>query len=54
MVARLGVQSDKCPRAKGHYDRINDAIYDMLIAEVSINREIIEKYALKHMVCPLR
>jgi DNA excision repair protein ERCC-2 len=50
--ARPECSPDKCPRAKGHYDRINDAIYDMLIAEVSINREIIEKYALKHMVCP--
>ena len=43
---------DACPRAKGHYDRINDAIYDLLQAEDSFTRESIEEYALKHVVCP--
>lgn len=41
-----------CPYAKGHYDRINDAIYDMLTHEVSFTRELIEQYAMKHQVCP--
>ena len=41
-----------CPYAKGHYDRINDAIYDMLTHEVSFTRELIEAYAKKHQVCP--
>ena len=43
---------EKCPYAKGHYDRVNDAIYDMLTSEESFSREIIEEYAKKHMVCP--
>lgn len=43
---------DACPRANGHYDRINDAIYDLLIQEDSFTREKIEEYAEKHMVCP--
>jgi len=41
-----------CPYAKGHYDRINDAIYDMLTTRESFSREQIEEYAKKHYVCP--
>ncbi len=41
-----------CPRAKGHFDRVNDALFDMLTNEKNITRELIEAYAEKHMVCP--
>ncbi len=41
-----------CPYAKGHYDRINDAVYDLLIHEESFSREKVEEYARKHTVCP--
>ena len=41
-----------CPRAKGHYDRVNDAVYDMLITENEITRDLILLYAEKHNVCP--
>ncbi len=41
-----------CDRAKGHYDRVNDAIYDLLTNEESISRTMIERYAAKHNVCP--
>lgn len=41
-----------CPYAKGHFDRINDAIYDLLIHEDHFGREQIEEYAHKHEVCP--
>ena len=43
---------EKCPYAKGHYDRINDAIFDLLAHEDSFTRENIEEYARKHQVCP--
>lgn len=43
---------DACPYAKGHLDRINDAMYDCLTHEESLSREIIEEYARKHTVCP--
>lgn len=43
---------DACPYANGHFDRINEAIYDLLIHEDSFTRESIEQYAQKHMVCP--
>ena len=41
-----------CPYAKGHFERINDAIYDLLIHEDCFDREKIEEYAQKHQVCP--
>jgi len=41
-----------CPYAKGHYDRINDAIYDLLTQSDNFNRTQIEEYARKHQVCP--
>lgn len=43
---------DKCPRAKGHFDRVNDAIYDIITHENAISREKIERYSEKHNVCP--
>lgn len=41
-----------CIYAKGHYDRINDAIYDLLTNSDNFTRERIEEYAKKHQVCP--
>lgn len=41
-----------CPVAGGHYDRINDALYDCLMSEEELSREIVEEYAKKHNVCP--
>ncbi len=43
---------EACPYAKGHFDRINDAIYDLLVTEESFTREKIEEYAEKYQVCP--
>ncbi len=43
---------EACPYAKGHFDRINDAMYDLLVNEDDLSREKITAYADKHMVCP--
>lgn len=43
---------EHCPYAKGHYDRINDAVYDLLNSEEAFTREKIVEYAQKHQVCP--
>ncbi len=43
---------EKCPRAKGHFDRVNEAVFDMLTQEEIITRNLIEQYAQKHQVCP--
>lgn len=41
-----------CERARGHYDRVNDAVYDLLLHERGINRDLILFYAERHQVCP--
>jgi Rad3-related DNA helicase len=43
---------DKCVRAKGHFDRINKAVYDMITNENVIDRDVICKYAAQYEVCP--
>ena len=43
---------DFCPYAKGHFDRVNEALYDMLTHTDNYSREEIESYARKHQVCP--
>lgn len=41
-----------CPYAKGHYDRVNDAVFDLLERERDITREALLEQAEKHQVCP--
>ncbi|MCR5100017.1 MAG: ATP-dependent DNA helicase [Butyrivibrio sp.] len=41
-----------CPYAKGHFDRINNAIFDLMENEDDFSREKISEYAMKHEVCP--
>lgn len=41
-----------CPYAKGHYDRINDAVYELLTGEDTFDRATLERYAEKYKVCP--
>ncbi|MFK9093587.1 ATP-dependent DNA helicase [Bacillus salipaludis] len=45
-------QKDYCEFADGYYDRINDAVLDILTNETAMTREVIESYARKHTVCP--
>ncbi|MEH7502661.1 ATP-dependent DNA helicase [Neobacillus drentensis] len=45
-------QKDYCEFANGYYDRINEAILDILTNETGMSREVIEIYAKKHTVCP--
>jgi DNA excision repair protein ERCC-2 len=45
-------QPDVCPFAAGYYDRINDAVLDILTHENNMDRTTIETYARKHRVCP--
>ncbi len=43
---------DSCERAKGHYDRINAAIYALITKEDSFTRETVAAYAEEYRVCP--
>ncbi len=43
---------EACARARGHFDRVNDAVYEIINREYGITREIILSYAEKYSVCP--
>ncbi|WP_239256388.1 ATP-dependent DNA helicase [Listeria ilorinensis] len=43
---------DHCPFANGYYDRLNEALFDLLQNEDALTRETIEHYAKKHVICP--
>ena len=43
---------DDCPYAKGHFDRVNDAVYEMITTTNDMTRESLEEHAKKHQVCP--
>ena len=44
---------EKCPYAKGHFDRVNDAVYELWTTEEVYSREVIRAHAEKWQVCPL-
>ncbi len=52
MMEETVCNPDACPYAKGHYDRINDAVFQLLQQEDVFTREVIREQAEKHMVCP--
>lgn len=43
---------DACPYADGHFDRVNDALWEMLEREDVFTREVVETYARRHRLCP--
>ena len=43
---------EKCPYAKGHFDRVNDAVYDLLQKENNMTREVLLAHAKEYQVCP--
>lgn len=44
---------EKCPYAKGHFDRINDAVYELLhMPADQMTREVLQEHAKKWQVCP--
>lgn len=43
---------DACPYAKGHFDRVNDAVFDLLGREDCFSREVLLEQADRYMVCP--
>ncbi len=43
---------DECTYAKGHFDRVNDAMWDILGSTDAWARENIEEIAMAHHVCP--
>lgn len=43
---------ERCPYAKGHYDRVNDAVYELLTQQDTYCREELLAQAEKWQVCP--
>lgn len=43
---------DACPYAKGHYDRVNEAVFQLLHQTDVFTREVILAHAERYMVCP--
>lgn len=41
-----------CPRAKGHFDRVNDAVFQLLTERDSYDRDTLMEYSEKYQVCP--
>ena len=43
---------EKCPYAKGHFDRVNEAVFELLNGRDTYFREDLLAQAEKHQVCP--
>ncbi len=43
---------DECPYAKGHFDRVNDAVYELISSREDLTRTVLEEQARKWQVCP--
>ncbi len=43
---------DYCPYAKGHYDRVNDAVYELITNRDDMSRQVLEEQARAWKVCP--
>lgn len=43
---------DYCPYAKGHFDRVNDAVYELITSRDDMSRGVLEEQARKWQVCP--
>ncbi len=52
IIPEMDCNPISCPRAKGHFDRVNQAVFDLIINETEASRAIILNYAKKHNVCP--
>ena len=49
---KLECNPQNCPYAKGHFDRVNDAVFELLQESDFFTREEILAQAKKHRVCP--
>lgn len=52
VLDRPACDPEHCLRARGHYDRVNAALFDLLTRENNYDRDTIERYAERHQVCP--
>ena len=43
---------EKCQYAEGHFDRVNEAVFELLSGDYSYDRESLREFAAKKRVCP--
>ena len=51
-LTKMQCDPEHCPRAKGHFDRVNDALFDLIRSERGISSEKIAACAETHELCP--
>lgn len=51
-MEKVECNPEACPYAKGHFDRVNEAVFDILHLEQEMDRENVLRYAEKYRVCP--
>ncbi|MCI8659629.1 MAG: ATP-dependent DNA helicase [Lachnospiraceae bacterium] len=49
---RTECNPDACSLARGHFDRVNEAVFDIIHKESMITRELVLKYSTHYQVCP--
>ena len=52
LCEKMECTPENCPYAKGHFDRVNDAVYVLLKEDITYDREALLAHARKWMVCP--
>lgn len=53
LCEEMNCNPDSCPYAKGHFDRINDAVFELLNTDIDqMSREELQRQAEKWQVCP--
>ncbi len=53
LCEEMNCNPDACPYAKGHFDRVNDAVFELLKSETDqMIREELQDHARKWQVCP--
>ena len=48
----MACDPEHCPYAQGHFDRVNDAVYEQITGRDAFDRESVLAAAEKHRVCP--
>ena len=51
-LTKMQCDPEHCARAKGHFDRVNDALYELITTEKGISSEKVAECAEKHLLCP--
>ena len=51
-MSEVSCNPDDCPYAKGHFDRVNEALYDLLLSDRPYDRDFLARFAEERKVCP--